>query len=295
MTSVSGAADQARNAHFIFTGVLTGSIVVLWPQSLQRNFSVKNSTTGAFTLSLGVNNGSGSPAGTTQALAQGATGIYVSDGTNVVLRISSPGSSQYNFFQTNSTSTFTTPGGTTTSTVYKYSVLGSGGGGGGANIAGGAGAGGCTGALCQNLFTGVAAGTGITITVGAGGTGGIAGGSGGSGGNVSIGSPVSVTAGGGGGGSGNTGIVGTGGAPSGSGILLVGAIGTPGLLVGTATPIGGTGGGTIFGTGGPGSYDANGFSGTNPGTGGGGASSAVGTPHNGGNGVAGIVIIEWWQ
>jgi hypothetical protein len=89
LTVVSGGADQSRNAHFVFTGVLTGNINVLWPQGLTRVFSVLNSTTGAFTLSLGANNGSLMPAGTTQTIPQGAVGEYVSDGTNVTLRVNS--------------------------------------------------------------------------------------------------------------------------------------------------------------------------------------------------------------
>lgn len=86
LTSLSGAPDQSRNAHYIFTGALTGNSTVLWPQNCGRMFSVTNSTTGAFTLVLGANNGSGAVAGTTVTIPQDFTALVYSDGTNVVLR-----------------------------------------------------------------------------------------------------------------------------------------------------------------------------------------------------------------
>lgn len=86
LTSTSGAPDQARNVHFIFSGILTGNITVLWPQGLTRVFSVLNSTTGAFTLSLAANNGSGGAAGTTQVITQTTSNQYVSDGINIAAR-----------------------------------------------------------------------------------------------------------------------------------------------------------------------------------------------------------------
>lgn len=86
LTANSGATDQSRSANFIFTGTLTGNIAVLYPTGGCGSFSVKNSTSGAFTLSIGANNGSGSPAGTVVAVPQGGTIELVSDGTNVRAR-----------------------------------------------------------------------------------------------------------------------------------------------------------------------------------------------------------------
>lgn len=86
LTANSGAADQSRSANFIFTGTLTGSIAVLFPAGGCGSFSVKNSTSGAFTLSIGANNGSGSPAGGVYVVPQGGTAELVSDGTNVRAR-----------------------------------------------------------------------------------------------------------------------------------------------------------------------------------------------------------------
>lgn len=91
LTSSNGAADQARNAMFIFSGVLTGNIDVLWPNGITGVFTVKNATTGSFSLSLGVNNGSGSPAGSVVAVTQGSIGIFYSDGTNMATRITASG------------------------------------------------------------------------------------------------------------------------------------------------------------------------------------------------------------
>lgn len=91
LTYTDGATCEARHSYFAFTGVLTGSIDVLWPNGHELNFSVSNQTTGAFTLSLGVNNGSGIPAGAVAVIANGgAAQFFRSDGTNVVLVGSSP-------------------------------------------------------------------------------------------------------------------------------------------------------------------------------------------------------------
>lgn len=91
LTTTNGAADQARNAMFVFSGVLTGNINVLWPASKTAVFSVKNSTTGSFTLSLGANNGSSLPAGAVAVIPQGGTGVFYSDGTNVYVRVTAGG------------------------------------------------------------------------------------------------------------------------------------------------------------------------------------------------------------
>lgn len=86
LTSTAGVADQSRNQGFTFAGVLTQDTVVLWPNGLPRFFSVTNATTGPFVLTLGVNNGSGGAAGTTQTIVQGQVLQFQSDGTNITLR-----------------------------------------------------------------------------------------------------------------------------------------------------------------------------------------------------------------
>lgn len=84
LTVNSGTADQARNAQFTFTGTLTGNVVVLWPAAPRASvFSVLNSAAGAFTVSCGVNNGSGAPVGTTVAVPAGGSMMLKSNGVNV--------------------------------------------------------------------------------------------------------------------------------------------------------------------------------------------------------------------
>ena len=81
---IAGQPDQARNVLFNFTGALTGNIIVFWPNALPRNFRVNNATSGAFTLTVAVNNGSGSPAGATYAVPQGLVSALASDGNSLI-------------------------------------------------------------------------------------------------------------------------------------------------------------------------------------------------------------------
>ena len=83
LSSTQGAPDQARNRRFQFTGVLAGNVTVLFPPGARRAFTVLNSTTGAYTLSVGVSNGAGAPAGGTLAVPQGSVYPCFSDGVNV--------------------------------------------------------------------------------------------------------------------------------------------------------------------------------------------------------------------
>lgn len=91
LTGNNGAADQSRNAHFVFSGILTGSIYVLFPQNRPLAFSVFNNTTGAFTLRIGSNDGAGSPAGTYVQVPQGGTLSLVTDGVDVTTRVDRTG------------------------------------------------------------------------------------------------------------------------------------------------------------------------------------------------------------
>lgn len=91
LTVTSGATSQSLNQRFNFTGILGASIYVLWPSGLNRFFSVINSTTGAFTLTCAVNNGSGMPVGTGVVVPEGTSALLYSDGTNVVQQFNSIG------------------------------------------------------------------------------------------------------------------------------------------------------------------------------------------------------------
>lgn len=85
LTSAQGSVEEDPAAFFNISGTLTGDVIVLWPATVTRVFSAVNNTTGAFSLELGVSNGSGGAAGTTATLPQGTNGFFVSDGTNVTL------------------------------------------------------------------------------------------------------------------------------------------------------------------------------------------------------------------
>lgn len=90
LTSTPGVPDQSRYAHYVLSGILTGNRTILWPNGSGRMFSVKNNTTGAFSLSAGADNGAGGLAGTAVAIPQGSTYMLASDGTNVSIRQSGP-------------------------------------------------------------------------------------------------------------------------------------------------------------------------------------------------------------
>jgi hypothetical protein len=182
-----------------------------------------------------------------------------------------------------SSGTFTTPAGTGIATRYKFTVVG-GGGGAGNSASGSVGGGG--GAADTEIYeaSGVASGTGITITVGAGGAVQVAG-------NASsvVFNGVTVTAGGG-----QPGVSGAANSPGGDGgtgsggdIHIPGGAGTGG----SSQAIGGTGGASFMGGGTAGKVAAN-FTGQGaPGSGGGGTSNGF-TASPGANGV---VIVEWMQ
>jgi hypothetical protein len=201
-----------------------------------------------------------------------------------------------------SSGTFTTPATSSTSTIYKYRIIGGGGGGGGAFTTTSAAGGGGAGAYAEGTFTGVAASTGIAITVGTGGAGGSGvGPNTGTSGNASvIASPVSITCGGGDGGAASNAVGsagGLGGGVSGApGFGQSGASGQRGFTTGVGGAnsyvAGGQGGGSPFGSGGVGgstNISGPGEAAVNYGCGGGGA---VATTAAGGGGANGIVIIE---
>lgn len=204
-----------------------------------------------------------------------------------------------------SSGTFTTPANSTTSTVYHYRMVAGGGGGGGSNASTAAGGGGGGGAYAEGTFTGIAASTGVTITVGAGGSAGAnTGGTGGSGGTSSIGSPVSISCAGGAGGTGSTTDIasgGNGGAVTGtpSIMAIAGQKGMSGTRINngssTANIIGGgTGANSLLGVGGVGGQAGIVGTAQTAGTGyGAGGGGSISTSALGSAGSPGIVIIDW--
>ena len=173
----------------------------------------------------------------------------------------------------NSSGTFTTPAGTTTSTVYKITVVGGGGPSPYSAGAGGAGAG-----AAIYVGSGVSAGSNLPITVGTGGTfdqyyGTVT--AGGTSSIVFAGTTISATGGGVSSSSGNP-VPGTG---TNGTLNLSGTLGEPTIWEGggcsPSYAIGGSGGASIFAGG--------------PGSGGGSPSTTATAPANG------VVIIEWNQ
>lgn len=205
-----------------------------------------------------------------------------------------------------SSGTFTTPSNSDANTVYFFEMCGGGAGGGGSGASSNgttAAGGGGGGEAKRGSFTGLAASTGLTITIGAAGTAGAnTGGAGGSGGNTTIGTIGCVANGGSGGagrnlgGGANGGAGGTGGADGTATILFsqVGQRGTNGVSDSTGgNTFGGTGGGSPLGLGLGGvatGYSVAGVSGTGFGAGG---SGGADVSRAGGAGTAGFVRI-WW-
>lgn len=75
--NVTLTAIEAGNAILEFTGVLSANIAVIVPTSPTRSWIIKNSTTGAYTLTVKT------AAGTGEACTQGKTESVFTDGTNV--------------------------------------------------------------------------------------------------------------------------------------------------------------------------------------------------------------------
>ncbi len=235
LTFSAGNLDQTDAAHFNMTGVLTGDVVVLWPNGRDRMFSCTNQTTGAHTLSFGVNNGGGLPAGTTQSLGPGLTGQYLSDGTNVLPR-GSGGLTAVTQQVISATGTYTPTAGTLYAIVE---IVGSGAGGyqqNGGNYGGG---GGGAGEYAKGVFTAAQIGVSQAVTIAPGGAVST------NGGTTSFG--ALLTAGGG-----STGVAGaayggaggTGG--TGTGVHTRGGDGTNATLLSSVPQLGGGGGGASF-------------------------------------------------
>lgn len=77
LTSVNGAADQARNMVINFTGVLSAGRNIVVPNGTKLYF-IRNSTTGGFDLTVKTSAGSG------VAITAGKASVVACDGTNVV-------------------------------------------------------------------------------------------------------------------------------------------------------------------------------------------------------------------
>jgi hypothetical protein len=202
---------------------------------------------------------------------------------NFKLPVLTPGFSRRIAFA--ATTPFTVPLGVG---LIRATVIGGGGGGGGTDGTY-AGAGGGAGGFSTGTFA-VTPGTSVAVTVGAGGAGGAAGKSGGTGGVSSFGTFCSATGGIGGQFQSTTATPGgSGGEGSGGELKGPGGYGSDGQN--GAIVIGGNGGVSLMGGGGRASTDGNpALNGQAPGSGAGGVYNSAGA---GGQGAAGLVVLEY--
>ena len=303
-TSGVWATDLAAGDWVLAISVATlqppGSFLPLTGGTVSGNLTVSGHTTFEGVTSTGAT-GNGmlvyatSPALVTPALGTPASGVM----TNVTGITAAGLASQGLKTKFTTSGTFTTPSSSSTATIYKYKIVGAGGGSGGTNstraVSGAAGAGG----EAVGTFTGVAANTGITITIGAGGTGGLnSGGNGATGGSTLIGAPVSVTVTGGVGTTGSTTDNQSAFGGAGGGVSLgspniasiTGQCGGNSIAVATIVS-GGNGGSSSVGAGGAGGMINISNLGSAAGLGGGGG-GCVGATAGGGTGGNGYVLIE---
>lgn len=194
------------------------------------------------------------------------TGISISGGTGAVTVTASGGGGFSNMQVFTSTGTFTVPAGIT---KVKATVTGGGGGG----CSNGSGGGGGT---SIEIVSGLTPGGTVSVTVGGGGTGVGGANSGGTGGTSSFGAFCSATGG--------------GGAPFGGGVQGVGGIGSGGNLDFAGNAGSSAGGGSFFG-GGQRTNRASQQNGRAYGGGGAPGDDCIG--YTGGNGAAGVVVVEW--
>lgn len=191
-----------------------------------------------------------------------------------------------------SSGTFVVPEGVT----RIYGRVWAGGAGGGGTSGSAAAVGGGAGEYAEGSLT-VTPGSSLPITVAGAVPGGGPGSAGTNGGSSSIGSLLSALGGTGGAGS-TSGIASTGGAGGTSGSPVATIMRIPGYGGGYGIPIGstfmgGAGGGSFSGFPPSPNVSANGNQGRFPGGGGNGSGGPSGQNYNGGNGAAGLVIIQY--
>lgn len=313
---------QAMKKTLIFTGTLTGNVVVTLP-AWKYDWSAINQCSGAFTLTLTTSGGSGAvvPQGGATSLRGDGTNINY-DAKNVPLATTSTQAPQLGQINNRiaiytAGGSYTVPAGITQIWVSGCAGGAGGGGGGGAtNVLGtgaGGGGGGAGQAVIQRLIT-VTPGQVLTVVIGTAGSAGGAGiaGStaataGGNGTSTTLtGTSVSLTLTGGTGGNPgvsftNAGIPSGGGGGSGApqgGSGFDGSTGFNGGVggggMGASGPFGGGGGNGRGGATGTPGQPAGGAGGGGGGGGGGyGTSSGGSNGGSGGAASAGVLYIEW--
>lgn len=81
--SATAAGSTSQAMRFNLTGALAANQTVLLPQNVAGMWVVTNSTSGAFTITMGSNNGSNTSAGTSVVCPQGYSSLVYCDGINV--------------------------------------------------------------------------------------------------------------------------------------------------------------------------------------------------------------------
>jgi len=191
--------------------------------------------------------------------------------------------------------TYTTPTNVTPQTRFKFTLIGGGGGSGGINTTNGKSPGGGGGGGLILFITGLAANTGYTIAIGAGGTAGAATPTaGGNGGDTTllIGATTYTAGGGKGGGSTVATNGGLGGGATNGSINIVGQAGGAVGAAGTQA-VSGYGGSSPFGFGTGGLAIVSAGTGNSGGGYGAGAGGASGLAATGGAGTQGCILVEW--
>ena len=80
LSFTNGATSDGKNAVIVLTGTITGNIDVTIPDLIEKNYLIKNGTTGAFTVTFKTVSGTG----VTWAASEKTSKVIYSDGTNIV-------------------------------------------------------------------------------------------------------------------------------------------------------------------------------------------------------------------
>lgn len=294
---------------------LTGDATAAGPGSVAVTFATVNSNVGTFGSSTAIPaltvNAKGlttaattnpviAPAGTLTGttLAAGVVNSSLTQVGTITTGVWN-GTAISGFSFLTSGTTYTTPAGITTRTVFEFTLIGGGGGGGGMNTANGKGCGGGGGGAGKLFITGLSPSTAYTIAIGVAGVGGtyspLIAGTAGTATTLTIGA-TTYTANGGGGGADtvSTLVGGAGGTAVNCTINVAGqnGMGSASASAASMLPSGGDSG-FGFGLGGAGSVSFvgnDGFGGTGYGGGGAGAGPGTGIA---GSGSAGCILVEW--
>jgi hypothetical protein len=283
------------NGTAIFSGAVTDSVAPIFSSLTGYLYGNGSSAvTASTTIPTSVLSG-------TVAIANGGTNASTVTGARTNLGIDSGTQ-----FITSGT-TYTTPAGITTATIFKFVLIGGGGGGGGINTASANGSGGGGGGGVVLYAQGLSPSTAYTISIGGAGTGGTstttaatAGGAT----TITL-SSVTYTANGGGAGADTVSTAGgAGGAPSNTfasgfaigGYNITGKAGR-GSTLANADSFSGDGGDAALGYGHGGPPFTTGTAGNGAvGVGyGGGGSGGRGATANGGNGTGGCIVVEYYN